>query len=137
MHIATLRRYVQSARRRVAISRLQPPIRSFCGDYNRPLDPGENQATGAAICGRYVAMSGSNRKGILVNIFGGIAKCDTIAEALIAAAREIGFKLPVVVRLEGTNVDRARKLLEQANIEALIPAEDLTDAAKKVCAQVA
>jgi succinyl-CoA synthetase beta subunit len=76
-------------------------------------------------------------KGILVNIFGGIAKCDTIAEALIAAAKEIGFKVPVVVRLEGTNVERARKLLAEAAIPQLITAEDLTDAAKKVCAKVA
>lgn len=76
-------------------------------------------------------------KGILVNIFGGIAKCDLIAEALIAAAKEIGFKVPVVVRLEGTNVDRARELLEAAKLPQLIPAEDLTDAAKKVCKQVA
>ena len=59
------------------------------------------------------------------------------AEALIAAAQEIGFKVPVVVRLEGTNVDRARELLKEASIDALIPADDLTDAAKKVCAQVA
>jgi succinyl-CoA synthetase beta subunit len=76
-------------------------------------------------------------KGILVNIFGGIAKCDTIAEALITAAKEIGFNVPVVVRLEGTNVERARKLLQQAAIPQLITASDLTDAAKKVCAKVA
>ncbi len=75
-------------------------------------------------------------KGVLVNIFGGIAKCDTIAEALIAAAREVGFNVPVVVRLEGTNVERARQLLKEAAIPQLIPASDLTDAAQKVCAKV-
>ena len=48
---------------------------------------------------------------MLVNIFGGIAKCDLIAEALVRAGREVGFKVPVVVRLEGTNVERARKIL--------------------------
>jgi succinyl-CoA synthetase beta subunit len=84
-----------------------------------------------------IILSDSKVKGILVNIFGGIAKCDTIAEALITAAKEIGFSVPVVVRLEGTNVDRARELLEAANIEQLIPATDLTDAAKRICAQVA
>ena len=73
----------------------------------------------------------------MVNIFGGIAKCDTIAEALIKSAKEVGFKVPVVVRLEGTNVDRARKLLKEAAIPELIPATDLTDAAKKACAKVA
>lgn len=76
-------------------------------------------------------------RAVLVNIFGGIAKCDTIAEALIAAAKEVGFQVPVVVRLEGTNVDRARELLREAAIPQLIPATDLTDAAKKVCAKVA
>jgi succinyl-CoA synthetase beta subunit len=76
-------------------------------------------------------------KGVLVNIFGGIAKCDTIAEALIKSAKEVGFKVPVVVRLEGTNVDRARQLLKEAAIPQLISATDLTDAAQKVCAKVA
>ena len=76
-------------------------------------------------------------KAVLVNIFGGIAKCDVIAEALIAAAKEIGFTVPVVVRLEGTNVERARNLLEEAKISQLITATDLTDAAQKVCAKVA
>ena len=56
---------------------------------------------------------------------------------MIAAAKEIGFKVSIVVRLEGTNVDRARQLLEAAAIPELIPATDLSDAATKVCAQVA
>jgi succinyl-CoA synthetase beta subunit len=84
-----------------------------------------------------IILSDPKVKGVLVNIFGGIAKCDTIAEALIAAAKEVGFKVPVVVRLEGTNVDRARQLLKDAAIPQLIPATDLTDAAQKVCKQVA
>jgi succinyl-CoA synthetase beta subunit len=77
-------------------------------------------------------------KGILVNIFGGIAKCDLIAEALVTAGREIGFKVPVVVRLEGTNVERARQILAEAKgqLPTLIPAVDLTDAAKKVVTAV-
>ena len=78
-------------------------------------------------------------KGILVNIFGGIAKCDLIAEALVKAGREIGFTVPVVVRLEGTNVEKAREILKGAHGElpTLQTAEDLTDAAKKVVAAVA
>ncbi len=77
-------------------------------------------------------------KGVLVNIFGGIAKCDTIARAIITAAKLVGFKVPLVVRLEGTNVEIARKLLEdaKADIPTLITASDLADAAKKVCAAV-
>ncbi|HEV2294479.1 MAG TPA: ADP-forming succinate--CoA ligase subunit beta [Tepidisphaeraceae bacterium] len=78
-------------------------------------------------------------RGILVNIFGGIAKCDLIAEALVKAGRDIGFEVPVVVRLEGTNVDKAREILKSAHSElpTLQTAVDLTDAAKKVVAAVA
>src|SRR5436305_3980249 len=77
-------------------------------------------------------------KGILVNIFGGIAKCDLIAEALVKAGQEVGFKVPVVVRLEGTNADKAREILAAAKSQmpTLTPASDLTDAAKKVTAAV-
>jgi succinyl-CoA synthetase beta subunit len=101
------------------------------------LDVGGSVTAEGATEAFRIILSDPKVKGVLVNIFGGIAKCDTIAEALIAAAKEIGFSVPVVVRLEGTNVDRARELLKAANIEQLIPAEDLTDAANKVCAQVA
>ena len=77
-------------------------------------------------------------KGVLVNIFGGIAKCDTIAAAIINAAKEVGFKVPLVVRLEGTNVEKARAMLEAARpqIPALQTATDLTDAAKKATASI-
>lgn len=76
---------------------------------------------------------------MLVNIFGGIAKCDTIASALVAAGRELGFKVPVVVRLEGTNVNKAREILDgtKGDLPTLVSASDLTDAAKKVVAAVA
>ncbi|GIK16198.1 MAG: succinate--CoA ligase [ADP-forming] subunit beta [Planctomycetota bacterium] len=101
------------------------------------LDVGGSVTKDGAIEAFRIILSDAKVKGVLVNIFGGIAKCDTIAEALIAAAKEVGFKVPVVVRLEGTNVDRARELLREAAIPQLIPATDLTDAAKKVCAKVA
>ncbi|MCA8938706.1 MAG: succinate--CoA ligase subunit beta, partial [Planctomycetes bacterium] len=68
---------------------------------------------------------------ILVNIFGGIMKCDVIAEGVIAAASELGLTIPVVVRLEGTNVELGKKLLAESGLK-LIPADDLGDAAKKV-----
>jgi succinyl-CoA synthetase beta subunit len=86
-----------------------------------------------------IILSDPKVKGILVNIFGGIAKCDLIAEALVSAGREIGFKVPVVVRLEGTNVERAREILQSAkhDLPTLVSATDLTDAAKKVVAAVA
>ncbi len=73
---------------------------------------------------------------VLVNVFGGIAKCDRIAEALVKAGREVGFKVPVVVRLEGTNAERAREILESVRGEMpmIQTATDLTDAARKAVA---
>ena len=103
------------------------------------LDVGGSVTAEGAIEAFRILLSDPKVKGILVNIFGGIAKTDLIAEALVKAGREVGFKVPVVVRLEGTNVDRAREILAAARSElpTLIPATDLTDAAKKVVAAVA
>jgi succinyl-CoA synthetase beta subunit len=72
-------------------------------------------------------------KAILVNIFGGIMKCDVLAEGVVAAAKEVGLKVPLVVRLEGTNVEQGRAILAKSGI-ALTVATDMTDAAKKVVA---
>ncbi len=72
-------------------------------------------------------------KGVLVNIFGGIARCTTIASALIGASKEVGFNVPLVVRLEGTEVEEGRKMLADSDVE-IINAIDLTDAAKKIVA---
>lgn len=74
-------------------------------------------------------------KGILVNIFGGIMRCDIIAEGVIAAAREMDIKVPLVVRLEGTNVELGKKLLMESGLK-IIPADDLGDAAKKITDEV-
>jgi succinyl-CoA synthetase beta subunit len=103
------------------------------------LDVGGSVTAEGAIEAFRILLSDPKVKGILVNIFGGIAKTDLIAEALVKAGREVGFKVPVVVRLEGTNVERAREILKAAKDElpTLIPATDLTDAAKKVVAAVA
>jgi succinyl-CoA synthetase beta subunit len=73
---------------------------------------------------------------ILVNIFGGIVRCDEIAEGIIAAVREVGVEVPVVVRLEGTNVDKGKQLLNESGL-AIIAADDLNDAARKVVAAAA
>ena len=70
-------------------------------------------------------------KGILVNIFGGIMRCDIIAEGVIAAAREMAITVPLVVRLEGTNVELGKKLMAESGL-AIIPADNLADAAKKI-----
>ncbi|MCB0414944.1 MAG: ADP-forming succinate--CoA ligase subunit beta, partial [Bdellovibrionales bacterium] len=78
-----------------------------------------------------IILRDKNVKGILVNIFGGIMKCDIIAEGVIAASKELGLKVPLVVRLEGTNVELGKKLLNESGLN-ITPADDLNDAAKKV-----
>jgi succinyl-CoA synthetase beta subunit len=74
-------------------------------------------------------------KGILVNIFGGIMKCDIIAEGIIAAAREVDLSVPLVVRLEGTNVEEGKRILAGSGLP-IVSADDLGDAARKIVAQV-
>jgi len=78
-------------------------------------------------------LSNPNVKAILVNIFGGIVRCDLIAEGVITAVKNVGVKLPVVVRLQGTNAGQAREMIAKSGL-AVIAAADLTDAAKKVVA---
>ena len=75
-------------------------------------------------------------KGILVNIFGGIMKCDVIAEGVIAAVRDVGLKVPLVVRLEGTNVDLGKDIIGRSGLN-VISADDLDDAAQKIVAAIA
>lgn len=100
------------------------------------LDVGGGVTAEGAIEAFRIILSDSKVKGILVNIFGGIAKCDLIAEALVKAGREVGFKVPVVVRLEGTNVEKARQILEgvRGELPMIQTAKDLTEAAQKVVA---
>ena len=111
-------------------------IKLHGGEPANFLDVGGSVTPEAAVEAFRIILEDPKVKAILVNIFGGIAKCDVIADALIKAAREVGFNVPVVVRLEGTNVDKAREMLKAANIPQLVPASDLTDAAKRVCAAV-
>ncbi len=81
-------------------------------------------------------LSNPNVSAILVNIFGGIVRCDLIAEGIISAVKEVGVEVPVIARLEGTNVAKGRELLAQSGLD-IIAAEDLTDAAKKAVASAA
>ncbi|ESR24058.1 ADP-forming succinate--CoA ligase subunit beta [Lutibaculum baratangense] len=76
-----------------------------------------------------------NVKGILVNIFGGIMRCDVIAEGVVAAVKEVGLKVPLVVRLEGTNVDLGKKIINESGLD-VVAADDLDDAAQKIVAAV-
>ena len=82
-----------------------------------------------------IILSDSNVEGILVNIFGGIMRCDTIAEGVVAAAREVSLGVPLVVRLEGTNVDLGKKILAESGLP-IISGDDLGDAAEKIVAEV-
>ena len=81
-------------------------------------------------------LSNESVEAILVNIFGGIVRCDVIAEGIISAVKEVQVSVPVVVRLEGTNVEKGRAMLAESGL-AITTADDLTDAAKKVVASVA
>ena len=108
------------------------------GDPANFLDVG-GSATKESVTEAFRIILGDDRvQGVLVNIFGGIMKCDTIAGAIIEAAKEVGFKVPLVVRLEGTNVDAARAMLEEARSEipSMQTATDLADAARTVCEAV-
>ena len=83
-----------------------------------------------------ILLSDPNCKGVLVNIFGGIARCTTIATALIEASKVVGFNVPLVVRLEGTEVEEGRRMLAESDVD-IINATDISDAAKKIVAAVA
>ncbi|MFO0828948.1 MAG: ADP-forming succinate--CoA ligase subunit beta [Phycisphaerales bacterium] len=103
------------------------------------LDVGGSASEEAVTQAFRIILSDKAVKGVLVNIFGGIMQCDKIARAIVSSAKTVGFKVPLVVRLEGTNVAEARTILQQAQRElpGMQTATDLTDAAKKVCAAVA
>ncbi len=95
------------------------------------LDVGGGATTEKVTAAFKIITADPNVKGILVNIFGGIMRCDTIAEGVIAAVKEVGLKVPLVVRLEGTNVDLGKKIISQSGLN-VIPADDLDDAAQKL-----
>jgi succinyl-CoA synthetase beta subunit len=78
-----------------------------------------------------IILSDKNVRAVLINIFGGIMRCDTIAKGVIEASREVGLTIPLIVRLEGTNVEKARRMLDESDVD-LIAASDLKDAAGKV-----
>ncbi len=113
-------------------------IKLHGGDPANFLDVG-GSATDEAVTEAFrIILSDEKVQGVLVNIFGGIMQCDMIARAIVTAAKEVGFTVPLVVRLEGTNVEEARRILDDARYEipSMVAATDLTDAAKKVCAAV-
>jgi succinyl-CoA synthetase beta subunit len=111
-------------------------IKLHGGDPANFLDVGGG-ATAERVAEAFkLVLSNANVAAILVNIFGGIVRCDLIAEGIISAVKEVGVTVPVVVRLEGTNVDKGRDLLANSGLD-IIAADDLTDAAKKAVAAAA
>ncbi len=114
-------------------------IKLHGGEPANFLDVGGSATQEAVTEAFRIILADDGVKGILVNIFGGIAKCDTIANAIVAAAKSVGFTVPLVVRLEGTNVEPARVILENAkgDIPTMIVGSDLTDAAKKITDAIA
>ena len=99
------------------------------------LDVGGGATTEKVTAAFKIITADPKVKGILVNIFGGIMKCDVIAEGVIAAVKEVGLEVPLVVRLEGTNVELGKKIIDSSGLN-VIAAEDLDDAAQKIVAAV-
>jgi succinyl-CoA synthetase beta subunit len=100
------------------------------------LDVGGGATLEKVTEGFRIILQDSKVKAVLVNIFGGIMKCDVIAEGVVTAAKELGLRVPLVVRLEGTNVERGRAILKESGLD-LIAAADMTDAASKAVAAAA
>ena len=111
-------------------------IKLHGGDPANFLDVGGGTTAERVAAAFKLILSDSKVEAILVNIFGGIVRCDLIAEGIIAAVKEVGVSIPVVVRLEGTNAAEGREMLDQSGLN-LISAEGLTDAAEKAVAAVA
>ena len=105
-------------------------IKMYGGEPANFLDVGGGASKEKVSSAFKIILSDKGVKGILVNIFGGIMRCDIIAEGIVAAAKELEISVPLVVRLEGTNVDEGKKILDNSSIE-IISANDLDDAAKK------
>ena len=108
-------------------------IKLHGGEPANFLDVGGGATAEKVAAAFKLILSNDSVEAILVNIFGGIVRCDLIAEGIISAVKEVGVSVPVVVRLEGTNVNKGRELLAGSGLD-IIAAEDLTDAARKVVA---
>jgi succinyl-CoA synthetase beta subunit len=110
-------------------------IKLFGGEPANFLDVGGGATTEKVTEAFKLMLKNPDVKAILVNIFGGIAKCDMIATGIVEATKTLSLKVPLVVRLEGTNVDLGKKILADSGL-AIIAADNLADAAKKVVAAV-
>lgn len=110
-------------------------IKLYGGEPANFLDVGGSAPKERVTAAFKLILSDPNVEGVLVNIFGGIMKCDIIAEGVVAAAREVSLQVPLVVRLAGTNVDLGKEILANSGLK-ITPADDLSDAAKKIVKEV-
>ncbi|MFD2682845.1 ADP-forming succinate--CoA ligase subunit beta [Bacillus seohaeanensis] len=110
-------------------------IKHYGGDPANFLDVGGGATAEKVTEAFKIILSDEDVKGIFVNIFGGIMKCDVIAEGVVEAAKQIGLEVPLVVRLEGTNVDLGKKILNESGLN-IIAAESMADGAQKIVEQV-
>ncbi|MCS6878910.1 MAG: ADP-forming succinate--CoA ligase subunit beta [Geminicoccaceae bacterium] len=110
-------------------------IKLYGGEPANFLDVGGGASKERVTAAFKLLLSDPNVEAVLVNIFGGIMRCDVIAEGVVAAAREVNLNVPLVVRLEGTNVELGKRILAESGL-SIIPADDLADAARKVVAAV-
>lgn len=106
-------------------------IKHYHGDPANFLDVGGGATAEKVTEAFKIILSDKNVKGIFVNIFGGIMKCDVIAEGVIEATKQVGLELPLVVRLEGTNVELGKKILNESGLN-IVAAESMTDGAQKL-----
>ncbi|MSP16829.1 MAG: ADP-forming succinate--CoA ligase subunit beta [Myxococcales bacterium] len=106
-------------------------IKHYGGEPANFLDVGGGATTEKVTAAFKIITSDPQVRGIFVNIFGGIMKCDTIANGVLVAVREVGLEVPLVVRLEGTNVELGRKILAESGLN-VVPASDMADGARKI-----
>ena len=110
-------------------------IKHYGGDPANFLDVGGGATAEKVTEAFKIILSDANVKGIFVNIFGGIMKCDVIAEGVVAAAKQVGLQVPLVVRLEGTNVDLGKKILNESGLN-IVSAESMADGAERIVSLV-
>ena len=108
-------------------------IKFYGGEPANFLDVGGGATTEQVTDAFKLMLRNASLRAILVNIFGGIMRCDVVAKGLVSAAREVNLDVPLVVRLEGTNVERGREILAESDID-IIPAATMAEAAEKVVA---
>jgi succinyl-CoA synthetase beta subunit len=110
-------------------------IKHYGGQPANFLDVGGGASKDKVKAGFQMILSDPDVKGIFVNIFGGIMQCDIIAEGVVAATKELGLKVPLVVRLEGNNVELGKKILAESGL-SIQPADSMADGAQKIVAAV-